>query len=51
MLTLFPHLKSVAAGFERGGVFRSLVLALEQHIAFAELHKIPVKQRFPELLI
>jgi integrator complex subunit 1 len=60
-ILLLDHAKSLvnhavkhmatAATFERGRVLRSLLMALEQHIQFAEKHDVKVEWRFPELLI
>jgi hypothetical protein len=48
---LLMVLKSAAAGLEKGGVLRALVMALQKHIAFAELHEIPVQHHFPDFVI
>ena len=44
-------LQSLAVTFERGDTLRSLLLCVEQHIAFAENHGIPVAWNFPSLLM
>lgn len=45
------NLKSTAATYERGRVLRSLILALEQHVAFAKSHGVDSELQFPELLV
>jgi integrator complex subunit 1 len=40
-----------AATFERGGVLRTLVVALENHLSFAEFKSIDTTRRFPDLVV
>ena len=44
-------IQAIAAGFERGGVLRSLIIALQTNITFSETHKIAVEWTFPRLLV
>ena len=48
LINLFHQ--STAATFERGRALRSLIMALEKHLSFAETKSIAIDLRFPDLV-